>query len=367
MNSSERQRNAEIDASTSVSASNLVDSQSPDTGWEDEPSSNTSESVCASHHPTALRLVLNGVPSKNARQRKCSLAATANQIDRHFNRLTYSVKSAVFEAYSIGLLVLAYQDAAKQKKKSRTAAVDELARATGSGLSARQLYRYRQVAKAITDELQNRNISTFDTRVKESQFEELLGDRSLRQLLKELSVQREGAKAARQSGPAASPQEDEWYTPAEVIRCAMILLGGIDLDPCGALDERMHFASCATFTSVDDGLRTDRRWFGSVFVHAPASKSLQFVERAVSEVNSEAAEEALVFGPAITDADYMNSLKSFSRGFLHKRPTFATPSGEFVQPSMPYMLVFVTRALNRSDAFADACERIAHIYHPHSF
>ncbi len=70
-------------------------------------------------------------------------------------------------------------------------------------------------------------------------------------------------------GNATHDNDDEWYTPREVVEAARRALGGIDLDPasCDVAQETVRAARY--FTKADDGL--SRPWEGRVFLNPPFS------------------------------------------------------------------------------------------------
>ncbi len=161
--------------------------------------------------------------------------------------------------------------------------------------------------------------------------------------------------------------DDDWQTPAEIVACTIELFGAIDLDTCGVTDPQFHLSATRTLTKADDGLSPVVPWHGRVFVHPPVTNVGPFVERAVAAVAGREAEEALLFLPAETDAAHMAVLQPFVKGFLHCRPTFATPSGELVQPATPYMLVWISNNEDRQTDFAEAFGHVADTYYPHRF
>ena len=70
-------------------------------------------------------------------------------------------------------------------------------------------------------------------------------------------------------GNATHDNDDEWYTPPEVVEAARQALGGIDLDPasCDVAQETVRAAQY--YTKADDGL--SRPWAGRVFLNPPFS------------------------------------------------------------------------------------------------
>ena len=198
------------------------------------------------------------------------------------------------------------------------------------------------------------------------------GFSSIRQVLASVKSPANGTKISHDQPslicgpPSNAPNlEEEWISSPDIVACATHLLGTIDLDPCGTSDPRWHLAARNTVTLAEDALRPDCPWSGRIFLHPPFSKTEPFVRRVVGAVLDGEAEEALIVLPAVTDAPCMDAIQPFSRAFLRRRPTFPTSGGDLIQPPMPYMLVYITRTLDRDDAFAYSCASIADVYSSH--
>lgn len=96
-----------------------------------------------------------------------------------------------------------------------------------------------------------------------------------------------------------SQKSDEWSSPREIVEPLDAALDGFSLDPCSGA-ESSPFAG-ETFTEEDDGLV--REWFGSVWVNPPYSDVGSWVDKSISEVESNAA-DVVVFlckGDSSTD------------------------------------------------------------------
>ncbi len=166
----------------------------------------------------------------------------------------------------------------------------------------------------------------------------------------------------------SSPDNDATFlTPDEILKHVIEFLGGIDLDPCASIDSSLHLPAGRSIALPEDSLSPGAEWSGSLYVHPPANNVLPFAIRTVAAIEDRESEVAIVLIPAVTDSDYMATLQPYAKGFLHRRPTFATPSGDLVRPATPYVLVLVTKDDSHFQRFADVVGPIADIYYPHRF
>lgn len=74
--------------------------------------------------------------------------------------------------------------------------------------------------------------------------------------------------------------ENEWYTPAEYVVAARVVLGGIDLDPASSDIAQATVQATTFYTAADDGLA--KAWRGSVFLNPPYASDL--VEKFVGKL-----------------------------------------------------------------------------------
>ena len=72
------------------------------------------------------------------------------------------------------------------------------------------------------------------------------------------------------SGNATHDNDDEWYTPPEIIEVCRTAMGGIDLDPASYEVANRCVKATRFFTAEENGL--EQPWEGRVFLNPPYSK-----------------------------------------------------------------------------------------------
>jgi ParB family transcriptional regulator, chromosome partitioning protein len=129
-------------------------------------------------------------------------------------------------------------------------------------------------------------------------------------------------------------EDDEWFTPPDIIELAHEALGGIDLDPATHAIAQQTIGGATFYTAADNGLA--RPWFGRVWLNPPFNRMLLslFVEKLVSEYASGAVEQAILLTHDYTDVEWFHAaaraaqVVCFTSGRIH----FRSPCGDECSP-----------------------------------
>lgn len=121
---------------------------------------------------------------------------------------------------------------------------------------------------------------------------------------------------------------DEWYTPAEYIESARLVMGGIDLDPASCDAAQAEIQATRYYTKEDDGLA--HQWEGRVFLNPPYSMPLvaEFVEKALTEFDAGHIDQAIILTNNCTDTRWFHSLLRFPLCLTRGRVQFWRPDHE---------------------------------------
>lgn len=123
-----------------------------------------------------------------------------------------------------------------------------------------------------------------------------------------------GAHVSKNSGLS------EWYTPAEYIEAARLVMGGIDLDPATSEIAQQTVKAAAYYTEETNGL--DKAWQGRVWLNPPYSADLvaKFTNKLFDHFEAKAIAAAIVLVNNATET------KWFQRG-LSLASTVCFPAG----------------------------------------
>ena len=107
---------------------------------------------------------------------------------------------------------------------------------------------------------------------------------------------------------AINTGENEWYTPAEFVEMARLVMGGIDLDPASCPEANETVKAAQIYTERDNGL--DKTWAGRVWLNPPYSRDLmpQFCEKLASHVDAGDISAAILVAHNNTDTGWFHRL-----------------------------------------------------------
>jgi ParB family chromosome partitioning protein len=132
---------------------------------------------------------------------------------------------------------------------------------------------------------------------------------------------------------------NEWYTPAEIIESARVVLGNIDLDPASCEIANKVVKADKIFTIDDNGL--EQEWYGNVWLNPPYASELigLFCDKLVeSNLN-----QAIVLVNNATETQWFSTLinKASAVIFPKGRVKFYMPDGKTGAPLQGQAIIYI--------------------------
>ena len=140
--------------------------------------------------------------------------------------------------------------------------------------------------------------------------------------------------------------DDEWWTPIELIDACRYVLGKFDLDPASSKAANQRVRASHIYTREDNGLK--QPWFGRVFLNPPSRNGdpqarphlwAEKLEREYLLGNVDAA--CLVVKSVLGYKWYEHLYANYWCCHLRERPAFVRPDGSIVGRAKKGVTVFL--------------------------
>ena len=114
----------------------------------------------------------------------------------------------------------------------------------------------------------------------------------------------------------------EWYTPSDIIRRVVSVLGTIDLDPCSNSIGEPNVPADTHYTEGDDGLSLE--WSGRVYMNPPYGRGIdEWVAKLDAGYQNGRITEAVALLPARVDTRWFRILRDYPVCFVNGRLRFS--------------------------------------------
>jgi ParB family chromosome partitioning protein len=210
-------------------------------------------------------------------------------------------------------------------------AVDEVAKATGVAPVA--IASIPGLTQKATQQLAE-SLDSPNERVREQ----------ARNAVTEMVAGEEPAQAMKRAHAMYNTGENEWYTPSNLIECARLFLGTIDLDPASSALANETVRASTWYGVEHDGLA--QRWQGRVWMNPPYARGLieRFVERLMECHVAGDVPDALILVNNATDTRWFHHLQSAPHRHtlaLSYRVKFVSPEGRDPNAMQGQVLVYL--------------------------
>lgn len=144
---------------------------------------------------------------------------------------------------------------------------------------------------------------------------------------------------------------NEWYTPAEIIEAARLVMGSIDIDPASNDDAQKVVKAGTYYTAETNGL--DKEWAGNVWLNPPYASELigKFIDKLLAErINFK---QAIVLVNNATETEWFSKIVKLSSAvcFPRSRVKFYKADGTTGAPLQGQAILYIG---DNIDAFISA-------------
>jgi hypothetical protein len=154
-------------------------------------------------------------------------------------------------------------------------------------------------------------------------------ERDFKRYLEQAHFEYKMAGVARKVGtpPALqSSESNEWYTPAEYIEAARVVMGTVDLDPASCEFANQTVKATRIYTIEENGLK--QVWRGNVWLNPPygrdggESNQGRWSARLIEAYEAGSVSQAVMLVNAVTDREWFYPLWNYPICFVYKRIRF---------------------------------------------
>ncbi len=213
------------------------------------------------------------------------------------------------------------------------------------GISLRTAQRYIKLASSYPQLIEAlKATKTLEEMSATSDEESLLEGVPINRALTLIRSAVNAQEGAQESNKLASQPvgPNEWWTPEEIVKKTVTVLGSIDLDPC-ACGETDPIPAIRRIVLPNDGLSEELSWQGNVLIN-PGLRTSQagWIQKALDSWQSNQLKSAILILPAATNADWAQKTRRFPRAFFTSPLTVTGPGRTTpLRISAPAMVVFI--------------------------